>query len=96
MSLIDELSKAQRVIVVIALGLALAAIGFYLVDIGSGTAFGWYAYSPLNNTLRTPGTGLAAWLRLIIWLVLIAVWALAALWVLRPAAEKGRPAGPGA
>jgi hypothetical protein len=91
MPLIDELSKAQRVVIVIALGLALGAIGAYLAGLGSGTVSGWYAYSPLTTTLRPPGTGLAAWLRLIIWLALIGLWALAAIRVLRPPADEGRP-----
>ena len=92
MPLIDELSRAQRVVVVIALGLALGAIGSYLMTLGSGTGFGWYAYAPLNTTLRPPGTGLATWLRLIIWLALIGLWALAAIRVLRPRppADQGR------
>jgi hypothetical protein len=41
MPLIDELSKAQRVVIVIALGLALGAIGAYLAGLGSGTVSGW-------------------------------------------------------
>jgi heme/copper-type cytochrome/quinol oxidase subunit 1 len=91
MPLTDELSRAQRVVVVIALGLALGATGTYLAGLGSGTGIGWYAYSPLTTTLRPPGTGLAAWLRLIIWLVLIGLWAVAAIRVLRPPAGQGRP-----
>lgn len=92
MPLIDELSRAQRVVVVIAMGLALGAIGGYLMTLGGGTGtqFGWYAYSPLNTTVRPPGTGLATWLRLIIWLVLIGLWALTAIRVLRPPADQGR------
>ena len=91
MRLIDELSKAQRVVVVVALGLALGVIGSYLVSLGSGIRSGWYAYSPLTATLRAPGTGLPAWLRVIIWLVLIGVWALASIRVLRPVADQGTP-----
>ena len=41
MHAIDRLSKSERVVVVIALGLALAAIGTYLVSLGSGIGFGW-------------------------------------------------------
>jgi hypothetical protein len=86
MHVIDRLSKSQRVVVVIALGLALGAIGTYLVSLGSGTGFGWYAYSPLTTTLQGP-SGLPAWLRLIIWLALIGAWALASIRVLRPALD---------
>jgi len=44
MRVIDGLSKAQRVVVVVALGLALGVTGTYLVSLGSGIRFGWYAY----------------------------------------------------
>jgi len=83
---IDGLSKSQRVVVVVAFGLALGTLGSYLVDIGNSLASGWYAYSPLTNSLYAP-TGLHPWLRLIIWLVLIAAWALGSIRVLRPSAD---------
>jgi len=41
MHLIDGLGKAQRVVVVVALGLALVAVGSYLVSLGGGFHFGW-------------------------------------------------------
>lgn len=88
MRMTDRLSKSQRVVVVVALGLALGVIGTYLVSLDNGIRFGWYAYSPLTATLQAPRTGLPAWLRLIIWLALIAVWALASIRVLRPAAGQ--------
>jgi heme/copper-type cytochrome/quinol oxidase subunit 1 len=91
MRLIDGLAKAQRVVVVVALGLALVVTGTYLVGLGSGIRTGWYAYAPLTAALQAPGTGLAAWLRLIIWLVLIGLWALASIMVLRPPADPGVP-----
>jgi hypothetical protein len=84
MRVIDGLSRPQRVVIVIALGLALAAAGSYLVSLGAGLAGGWYAYSPLTATLQVPGTGLPGWLRLLIWLALISIWALASVWILRP------------
>jgi hypothetical protein len=89
MRLIDGLSQAQRVVVVVALGVALAAVGSYLVSLGSGpAASGWNAYSPLTARFWPPSTGLHRWLRLIIWLALIGLWALASVRVLRPAPEN--------
>jgi hypothetical protein len=81
---IDGLSKSQRVVVVIAFGLALGTLGSYLVNLGNGLASGWYAYSPLTSTQLFAPTGLHPWLRVIIWLALIGVWALGSIWVLRP------------
>jgi heme/copper-type cytochrome/quinol oxidase subunit 1 len=89
MRAIDRLSKSQRVIVVVALGLALGVIGTYLT---SQITPGWYGYAPLTTTLQAPGNGLPAWLRLIIWLALIGAWALASIRVLRPAANHDTPA----
>jgi heme/copper-type cytochrome/quinol oxidase subunit 1 len=85
---IDGLTRAQRAVVVIAFGLALWAMGSYLVSLGSGYPFGWTAYAPLTKQLNGPSTGLHAWLRLIIWLVLIGVWAVGSVRVLRPSSEK--------
>lgn len=82
---IDELSKAQRVVVVIGLGLALGALGSYLVSLGSSG----FVFTPVPiSELSGPGIGLHPWLRLIIWLVLIAVWALASVRALRPSSEN--------
>jgi heme/copper-type cytochrome/quinol oxidase subunit 1 len=91
MRAIDGLARAQRVVVVIALGLALGAVGSYLVHLGGGIRTGWYGYAPLTATFQPPGTGLPTWLRLLIWLVLIAVWALASIRVLRPAPGEETP-----
>ena len=87
MHLIDRLSKAQRVVVVAALGFALAAVGRYLVSLGGGLRFGHCWYSPLTSSTVALGTGLPAWLRPIIWLALISLWALASVRVLRPSPE---------
>ena len=88
---IDGLSKAQRVVVVIAVGLALWAVGSYVVSLGSG-GFGWTGYAPFSagGGFAPPSRGLHDWLRLIIWLVLIGLWAVASVRVLRPSSENAR------
>lgn len=91
MRLIDGLSKAQRVVVVAALGLALGVVGSYLVSLGGVAGFGWYAYSPLTAQVQLPGMGLRGWLRLIIWLLVIGLWALVSIRVLRPSSGQGAP-----
>jgi hypothetical protein len=91
---IDGLNKSQRVVVVVAFGVALGTLGSYLVTLGSGSvASGWYAYSPLSSGSLVAPTGLHPWLRVIIWLVLISVWAAGSIRVLRPSPEDvgGRP-----
>jgi heme/copper-type cytochrome/quinol oxidase subunit 1 len=91
MRAIDRLSQPQRVVVVIAPGLVLAAVGSYLVNLGGGATFGWLAYAPLTSARFVPGNGLATWLRLIIWLALIASWAAASVRVLKPSAGRSPP-----
>ena len=80
---IDRLSVPQRVVVIIALGLALAIVASYLTSLG--TRAGWYAYAPLTGrAFSPPGFGEPVWLRAIIWLAAISVWAAASATVLRP------------
>lgn len=81
---IDGLNKSQRIVLVIAIGLAIGTAGSYLVNLGSGLATGWYAYAPLTNGVLFAPRGLHAWLRVIIWLVLIGAWALGSIRVLAP------------
>ena len=81
----DRLNQPQKIVVVVAFGIALATAGNYFLSLGN---FGWYAYAPLSQSVSSLHTGLAGWLRLIIWLVLICLWALVSLWVLRPSPER--------
>ena len=81
MRLIDGLNTAQRIVIVVAIGIALTALGVYLASLGS-PRYGWCWYSPLAPG-RPTGTDLADWLRLIIWLGLTGIWAVASVIVLR-------------
>jgi heme/copper-type cytochrome/quinol oxidase subunit 1 len=87
---IDRLNMAQRVVVVIALGLTLGIVAGYLTGLGVRT--GWYAYAPLSGQVLPPGIGEPGWLRLVIWLAAISLWALTSLRVLSqspgPAARR--------
>ncbi len=72
---------AQRVVVVVALGLALGIAASYLTSL---PRTGWYAYAPLSGQVFQPqGSGEPGWLRLIIWLAAISLWALTSVTVLR-------------
>jgi len=87
---IDKLSMAQRVVVVIALAVALGAIASYLTSLGMRS--GWYAYYPLTGQqYQPPGNGLPGWLRLIIWLGAIGLWACASVTVLRSSRGQAAP-----
>jgi heme/copper-type cytochrome/quinol oxidase subunit 1 len=74
-------NRAQRAVLVVALGVALAVVGWWIT---AGSSFtGWTAYAPLT---RGPlgVTGLHLWVRAVIWLLLIGVWTITSLVVLRP------------
>ena len=87
---IDRLGTAQRVVVVIALGLALGVVASYLTSLGTRT--GWYAYAPLSGQVfQPPGIGPPGWLRVIIWLAAISLWTLASLRVLRRSPGQANP-----
>jgi hypothetical protein len=88
MRLTDRLGKAQRIVVVIALGMAFGAAGSYFVNLGNTVRAGWYAYAPLTQAVYPPRTGLAGWLRLITWLVLIGLWAVVSVRLLRPSPQE--------
>jgi heme/copper-type cytochrome/quinol oxidase subunit 1 len=88
----DKLNLAQRVVVVVTLGLVLGIAANYLTGLGGGLRTGWYAYAPLTNQISPPGLGEPVWLRLVIWLAAISLWALTSLRVLSqspgPAARR--------
>ncbi|HSZ48485.1 MAG TPA: hypothetical protein VK823_24305 [Streptosporangiaceae bacterium] len=78
---IEKLATAQRVVVVVAIGVAFLAVGNYLPSLGQrGFAFGWTEYAPLTP----PSVGWPGWLRLLVWLGLTCVWAVVSIWLLRP------------
>jgi len=89
MGWIDRLNLAQRVVVVVTLGLALGVMADYLTGLGVRT--GWYAYAPLSGQVSA-GLGEPGWLRLVIWLAAIGLWALTSLRLLSqspgPAARR--------
>jgi hypothetical protein len=62
-----RLNRAQRVVVVIALGVVLDLLGGWITSLGSYT--GWVSYAPLAVTtnLLYAGNGLQPWERLAIW-----------------------------
>jgi hypothetical protein len=83
------LNRAQRLIIVVGLGLVLYFFGGWVTTRGGGT-FGWVAYAPLSDTYNTPvgPGGFHPWVRLVIWVALILVWVVTSLWLLRSSSES--------
>ena len=81
---IDNLGRAQRVVVVVALAIAFVGVGRFLQTLSHPTLHsGWSGYAPL----RLARAGHPGWLRLIVWLALTCLWAAASIRVLRPAGQ---------
>lgn len=81
-----RLGVRQRVVIVVAIGAALLAVGDYITSLGIPT--GWMSYAPL----RVPfpgGSGLSAGPRLAVWLLLTALWLAVSLFILREQPEVG-------
>ncbi len=81
------LNTAQRVVIVVALGVAFVVIGLYVSDLRH-PASGDYA-SPVNAKMLPPSVGLPAWLRFIIWLALTGIWAASSIVALRRRQDSG-------
>jgi heme/copper-type cytochrome/quinol oxidase subunit 1 len=84
MRLTDRLSQPQRIVVVVALGIAFAVTGAYIASLGNMAPTGWYAYAPVSPQGYGPRTGLAGWLRLVVVLALVVLWAAVSILILRP------------
>ncbi|MGC8511231.1 MAG: hypothetical protein ACP5PB_10225 [Acidimicrobiales bacterium] len=84
-------SRAQRVVLVVALAATLAVVGWWITAPAPLT--GWTGYAPLTSG-PLGVTSLRPWVRAVIWLLLIGAWTAASLVVLRPRAPRddGDPA----
>lgn len=81
---------AQRVVLVIGLGVGLFFFGGWVTTLEEVRP-GWVAYAPLTRAAFFPDlreTGLHPWVRLVIWLILLALWVGAAVFLLRTRGPK--------
>ena len=93
MRLVGRLSTVQRVVVVVALGVALVVLGRYLIGLGAVHPKPGWSMDVLSTQPSQPRTGLPGWLRMIIWLALTGLWTVASLVLLRPSREISSPRG---
>lgn len=78
-SLLTTLDSAQRIVLVIGMGLVLCVFGLWVTHIGSHGLGARRAMA----LLRPGAGGVPPWGRFLIWLMLIALWSAASLWLLR-------------
>jgi hypothetical protein len=75
------LNRSQRIVVVIALGVALYVLGTWFTAPQFPVASGWAGYAPLTSSfVRMRWSGGAD---LVLWFALIAVWVLVSTYLLR-------------
>ena len=84
MRYLERLGLAQRIVLVVGLGLGLLILGFYFMFLGSPAAqFGWFGYAPLtDNVLVRAEDNLSAWQQMLIWIGLIVTWTIAGIVIL--------------
>jgi hypothetical protein len=86
---IEKLGTTPRVVVVVALGVAVLAAGIYVPNPGHHHAkVGWYGYAPLHAPLSPPSAAWPGWLRLLFWLSLACLWTVVSIRLLRPARHE--------
>jgi hypothetical protein len=87
---VSRLNRAQRIVAVIGLGVALWFVGGYVTTLGNPFGVtGWIAYAPLSNTFGPTGYVLDSPERLLVWLGLVIAWIVGSAFLLRTAA-RGR------
>lgn len=93
MDRIDGLNLVQRIVIVVALGVALSDLASYLINMVTYT--GWTAYAPLTTGSSAPA--LRAWIRPVINLASVLVWVTASVPILRTPKDhtgQGHPPTP--
>ena len=93
MGVVGRLGLAQRIVLVVALGFVVLAVGVYLMFLGAPV------HIPMSSFVPSSGSGqrstvfeftafqrpvLSPWEVLLVWIGLIAVWATGGVWLLWP------------
>ncbi len=76
------MQQAQRTVVVVATGVALAVAAVTVNRLLADTAGGWFVYAPDTGPIFPDRDGVV-WREAAVWLVAIAVWSGLALWLYR-------------
>lgn len=85
--MVGRLGFGQRIVIIVALALAFAAVGAYVTTLGGPPAhFGWFGYAPLTRADSQPD--LSPWEQLLVWIGLIGSWAVLSLLLLRPVPNR--------
>jgi hypothetical protein len=83
------MQRAQRTVVVVATGLALAVLAGTVNRVLADPEGGWFAYAPNTGIAFASHHSGTIWREAAVWLVAIAIWAGIALWLYRVRPEAG-------
>lgn len=81
MSLRDKLSLPQRVVVVVALGIAARILDRWLLE-ERGAQSGWFNYAPNSGLAYAPNGRFSPLVVSLGGLIIVAAWCAASVWVL--------------
>src|SRR5271155_5819684 len=80
----SRFNRGQRVIAIVAWGIALYFVGQYLTTLGTPFgSFGWVAYAPNSHVYFSSGLWLTPLECLFVWLGLAALWLVGSVLLLR-------------
>jgi hypothetical protein len=82
MARLDDFNRAQTIVLVIALGVALALIGFWFDGRDAVRTGGWFGYAPQTAVMTADRQRFSPLLSTIVWLGLVGVWTVASLRIL--------------
>ena len=77
MERLRQLARSERIVLVVALGVALDALCSYFVPLAT------FPFAS-SAQLSLPPSGPPGWFRVIVWFVLAGVWAVCSIVILRP------------
>ena len=80
-------NRSQRVVVVLALGVALYVLASWMVTWGSHLPYGSATFTNLSSPIFVGG--LHPWVKVAIWLIAIALWSVTSVQVLRTRDVEG-------
>jgi hypothetical protein len=83
------MQRAQRTVVVVATGLALAVLAGTINRVLADPAGGWFTYAPNTGMTFGPDHDGTFWREGAVWLGAIAIWAGISLWLYRARPEAG-------
>ncbi len=97
-AVVRRLNAGQRVVVVVAWGIALVVIGDALLSWWEGGPqpfTGWVGYAPLTSTFVSPPHRiLHPWVVAVYWLLVVVLWAVGSLAVMRTPSRGVEPPAP--